>query len=187
MIRRKSIMNPEAPPFSSAPVPPTTRELLAKGRLPYTGEAPTRRTMSPAHQLELINRFPGLYRHASDAPTARAEPFSHEGFACGGGWFGIIDRLSTVLVQDPYLAVGQLKEKMGRLRVYLHSVEGAPAPDPAVDARLEAALSAAEEESKRTCELCGQLGVSPDPQNWVGVRCPSCAALDVLEALGDRF
>ncbi len=163
-------------------VPSSTRAFLEAGKLPYFGLPPDRRTMTPAHQLELINRYPGLYRHAGNQPTNQAEPFAREGFSCGDGWFEIIDRLSAKLVEDPYLVVGQLKEKMGRLRVYLHSAEGTPPPDPALDARLDVAMEAAEEESKRTCELCGQPGVSLNPQNWVGVRCPFCAALDDLEA-----
>ncbi len=154
MLRRKLIaLNPEARPTSNEPVPPPTRELLAKGLLPYSGQKPDRRTMTPAHQLSLIERYPGLYRHAATTPTMTVEPFAREGFACGDGWFGILDRLSAKLVAYPHLVVGQVKEKMGVLRVYFAHLEGVPEPDPELDDRLDAEVEAAREESRHACEI----------------------------------
>jgi hypothetical protein len=46
-------------------------------------------------------------------------PFARFGFECGDGWHGLIDRLSLKLAADPNLVVGQLKEKMGLLTIYL--------------------------------------------------------------------
>jgi hypothetical protein len=142
--------------------------------------------MTPAHQLELIERYPGLYRHAGDDPTQRAYPFARDAFSCGDGWFGIIDRLSAKLVEDPYLIVSQVKEKFGTLRVYFHAQDGAPTPDPELDARLDAEMAAALDESKRTCELCGQPGVYLTDRKWVAVRCTFCAALDDLEMTASK-
>jgi hypothetical protein len=167
------------------PVPSPTREFLAAGLLPYFGFPPDRWSMTPAHQLELIDRHPGLYRCASDAPTQRANPFAREGFACGDGWFGILERLSAKLVEDPYLIVSQCKEKFGLLRIYFHSESGSPAPDPQIDARLDAALEAAVEESKRTCELCGQPGEYLTDHKCVKVLCAACVALE--EDRADRL
>jgi len=182
MLRRKLIgLKREARAASPEPVPPPAREILAKGLLPYFGHLPDRLTMTPAHQLDLITRYPGLYRCAGDAPTMQAEPFARHGFDCGDGWFAIIERLSTKLVADPHLVVGQVKQKMGVLRVYFAHVDGAPEPDPELDAQLDAEVDASREESKRTCELCGQP--SPDGprtniHKWVSVRCESCGWLD---------
>ena len=182
MLRRKLIaLNPEARPTSNEPVPPPTRELLAKGLLPYSGQKPDRRTMTPAHQLSLIERYPGLYRHAATTPTMTVEPFAREGFACGDGWFGILDRLSAKLVADPRLVVGQVKEKMGVLRVYFAHLEGVPEPDPELDDRLDAEVEAAREESRHTCEICGRPspeGPHTDINHWITVRCESCGWLD---------
>jgi hypothetical protein len=187
MLRRRSILIPlemltpegralreELAKRPRPPTPPPARELLAKGLMPYSGEPPDDEMMTPAHQLYLIERFPGLYRHAGDAPTSQARPFARDTFACGDGWFDIIERLSAKLALDPHLIVSQLKEKMGVLRVYLHSQDGAPAPDPELDAQLDAEVDAARDESQRTCELCGQPGTYGARGGHLCVRCTLC-------------
>ena len=135
--------------------------------------------MTVAHARHLIETYPALYKHA-DSPAVGASPaFARDGFGCGDGWFGIIDRLSTKLVEDPYLVVVQVKEKMGELRVYLDRVDGAPEPDPALAARLGAERTAAREASRRTCELCGAPGkLEETSRHWLFVRCKSCGWLD---------
>jgi len=70
---------------------------------------------------------------------------------------------------------------MGVLRVYFHAQDDAPAPAPELDARLDAEMAAALDESKRTCELCGQPGEYLTGRKWVAVRCAFCEALDDLE------
>jgi hypothetical protein len=157
------------------PVPPTARECVGQGLLPY-GLAPERRSMTPAHMRTLIERHPGLYRHADDKPVPTSEPFAREGFACGDGWFSIIKRLSVKLAEDSNLVVSQLKEKMGRLVVYFDA--GEPA-SPELEAATDAVLDAATKESERTCELCGDLGkVIVSLSHWVTVRCGPCDWLD---------
>jgi uncharacterized protein with HEPN domain len=83
------------------------------------------------------------------------------------------------LVEDPYLVVVQVKEKMGELRVYLDRVDRAPEPAPALAARLAAERTAAREASRRTCELCGAPGkLEETSRHWLFVRCKSCGWLD---------
>lgn len=157
---------------------PTVRECLAQGLGPYRS-LPRRGDMTVAHARHLIETYPALYRHA-DSPVIGSSPsFAREGFACGDGWFGIIDRLSTKLVEDPHLVVVQVKEKMGELRVYLDAVDGEPEPDPAFAARLDAERTAARKASRRTCELCGAPGkLEETSRHWLFVRCKSCSWLD---------
>jgi uncharacterized protein with HEPN domain len=161
------------------PVPPTVRECVAQG-LSAFGFPPERRSMSPEHTRELIERYPGLYRHADDKPVPTSEPFAREGFACGDGWFTLIERLSLKLAEDPNLVVSQVKEKFGRLVVYFDDSELA---SPEVEAATDAALDQATEESKRTCELCGNPGTITQHKEWYSARCEPCLWIaDIIEA-----
>ena len=148
----------------------TVREWLARGLLPE-GMEPDREEQSPAQMLELIDKYPGLYRHADSRPGLGAPPFAREGFAIGVGWFGIVERLSARLAADPNLAVGQLKEKMGLLTVYFEPSESS---SPETEAATDRALEEARAESGRTCEICGAPGVLAKRGHTVGVRCEAC-------------
>jgi uncharacterized protein with HEPN domain len=160
------------------PVPPTVRECASQGLLPY-GLSPSRTAMSPAHTLELVGRYPGLYCHADDKPVSSSEPFASEGFACGDGWFRIIDRLSAKLVADPNLVVSQLKQKNGLLRVYFDLGELA---SPKIEAMTDAALRKACKESRRICEVCGVMGVYEERgDERLGVLCEPCNWLNDME------
>lgn len=181
---------------------PTARECFARGLAAY-GLQPSRKIMTPTHQLELIERYPGLYRMSDDEPTLSARAFSREGFAVGDGWFDIIDRLSAKLSADPNLVVVQLKEKMALLTVYLDVDEEPARPSrlmirrthlkgklallsahlsPILTRGLEAAMVAARKESSRTCEICGAPGVLIDNgRGWLCVRCDPCEWLDEME------
>ncbi len=161
------------------PTPPTVRECLARGRLPYDFP-PGRKSMSPVHQRELIERYPGLYRHADDEPVLSSAPFARFGFEVGDGWLAVIDRLSEKLVADPKLVVGQLKEKMGLLVIHFDVTELA---SPEVEAATDAAYNEAREESKRTCEVCGEPGAYKNRDHHIGPLCEPCDWLDdIVEA-----
>ena len=91
----------------SSPTAPTVREWLAQGLLPH-GFKPDRKTMSPTHMRELVERYPNLYRLANEKPVSPCEQFTRYAFTCGDGWFSIIDRLSAKLAADPNLVVVQV-------------------------------------------------------------------------------
>lgn len=161
------------------PIPPTVKECAAQGLLPC-GFTPSRTAMSPAHTLKLLSRYPYLYSHADDKPVSSSEPFASEGFACGDGWFTIIDRLSAKLAADPNLVVGQLKQKQGLLRIYFDV--GEPA-SPKIEAMTDAALRKACGESRRICEVCGVQGSYKTLGPRVGVLCePDAWLIDGEEA-----
>lgn len=94
------------------------------------------------------------------------KPWSMGGvLACvGAGW----ERLVTQLVEDLF-ALGwdgtllQIKEKFGGLRFYIGESTDA----------IAARIAAAEEESYRTCDLCGAPGVLRRGR-WLVVRCGEC-------------
>jgi uncharacterized protein with HEPN domain len=154
-----------------SPVRLTAHQWLAKGLLPY-GHLPYRRTMSPVHQLELVERYPGLYRVADNPPIGMSSPFAREGFAVGDGWFRLIERLSAKMATDPELVVAQVKEKFGTLRFYL-KLGANLRPD------LRLARDRAVRESAHTCEVCGNPGkLLTRWRGWLAVRCGPCHWLD---------
>jgi hypothetical protein len=123
--------------------------------------------MALRHPLALSEmRWPSERRGSRKAwATARW------GIECHAGWRGIVERLLGQLEvaiaaqpadrRDQYRII-QIKEKFGRLIVYLAS-EGTPA--------MKAAIEAAADESVRTCELCGEPGVLTERRCWWGARC----------------
>ena len=135
--------------------------------------------MSPAHVLELLERYPSLYREARTTPSNRACRFAIDGFCIGDGWHGIVDRLSAKLSADPNLCAWQIKEKYGSLRV--HFCDQDTPSDPLLGKVTDAALDKATRESMRTCEICGKPGTLTRRRNWVSVRCKPCLKADDAE------
>ena len=92
-------------------------------------------------------------------------------FECFKGWRPILGRLleqlECAIVQQPVEAQGdfriiQIKQKFGRLRVYLSKTA---TPD------MRAAIDEAEEESTTTCEVCSVPGQLVDRNGWTSVKC----------------
>lgn len=139
----------------------------ARAKAPGDQVAPHR--MRPAHVVALLKRYPALYAEGWREPSLRASLFAQEGFACGDGWFGIVERLSAELAADPGLRVLSLGDDTGRLTV---KIGGRDSPG------MRAAIATAEEESARTCELCGRPGVQARGA-LCGARCVPCSAKPV--------
>ncbi len=88
---------------------------------------------------KLINDYPSLYRN---------QAFENYGFACGQGWFTIINTISKLLSHDKTIKVQQVKEKLGGLSYHY---EGGDDYESGV-------TMIAELISKATCEICGAPG-----------------------------
>ena len=172
-LRTAGFSNPNALKLN-IPTPPTLRECLARG-LFGSGNSPNGDSseMSVEHSKQLIERHPGLYRLADASPVPSSPPFAREGFACGDGWFWLVDRLSAKLSADPNLVVGQLKEKLGLLRVYF---EPSPLPPDEIEEATDAALAEAVADSRVTCERCGKPGKHAQREGYWSVECDACAA-----------
>jgi uncharacterized protein with HEPN domain len=136
--------------------------------------------MSIAHSKQLIERYPSLYRLADAPPVPSSPPFAREGFACGDGWFKIVDRLSAKLSADPNLVIGQIKEKLGLLRIYF---EPSPLPPDEIEEATDAALAEAVAESRVTCEWCGRPGKHAQREGRWSIMCGACAAKDARRRL----
>lgn len=79
---------------------------------------------------------------------------------CGTGWKRLIDPLIERADREG-AKVQQIKEKFGRLRVYL---------DFASD-ELYDLIDQAEVDSAKVCELCGQPGVMMTKGGWLKTVC----------------
>jgi hypothetical protein len=102
-------------------------------------------------EQRLVERWPAWFNMEGDIRETLM-PF---GFAHGDGWFDLVWRLCKHL--EPVVAVAekrtgrsfqvlQVKEKFGGLRFYTKFNNDA----------ISALIEAAEIESRRTCEVCGQ-------------------------------
>lgn len=122
----------------------------------------------PPDDMDILERYPALF---GLAPGAKRLTLINSGFACGAGWYPILDglfaELETIRQEDILtgLKVIQVKEKFGGLRVY---VDGG-------NERVHARIALAETEAAETCEGCG--GPSPGVRShggWLGNLCDSC-------------
>jgi len=98
-------------------------------------------------------------------------------FECGPGWYYILRELSQKITyhlkervdrgrdqETDEPLVCQVKEKYGGLRYYVNSTF-----DEVYDM-----IAAAERESLRTCEECGESGKQYSRNRWVILRCKEC-------------
>jgi hypothetical protein len=121
--------------------------------------------MHPELDDALVTDFPALYRnrHGDRRETGMCYGFP------GDGWERLIRRMSETL--EPFctttdLQAGQVKEKVGALRVSLSSSR--PIPD-----EVCAAVARAESESRRICEGCGAPG-KQRRLRWIRTLCVDC-------------
>jgi hypothetical protein len=117
-------------------------------------------------ESSLVERWPSWFNVGGD-PMFNAMA---RGFAHGDGWFDILWRLCADL--EPLVVeieketgerfrVLQVKEKFGTLRFYVSG------HTDAIDRRI----AEAQEESSRTCEICGQPGRRHEAGGWIQVTC----------------
>jgi hypothetical protein len=108
----------------------------------------------------------------------------------GSGWHPLLMRLhEQLLAVSPTYSVQQVKEKYGVLRIQPYTgmlrhmslgYSDWPDPDQAARYRAEddaamALIHAAEQESARICEACGNPGKARD-RTWIKTLCDDCAA-----------
>ncbi len=99
-------------------------------------------------------------RGLKDVPLSRLQE------EVGPGWSGILERLTEALFPMGWNGVVlQCKEKFGGLRFYT-----AETTDD-----MDTLISAAENESYKTCEQCGAAGV-PRSGGWIKTMCDEHAA-----------
>ena len=108
--------------------------------------------MSPEREAERERRHPYFV----------AGNLLDRGCAHHDGWFDLLDRtLTAIEVSQPGgVALVQVKQKLGKLRIYADDCNAASA----------AAIAAAEAESATVCEVCGSPGTLRADQRFA-TRC----------------
>lgn len=120
--------------------------------------------MNSEKTKELFAKYPTFFK-PEKGPMETLMCF---GLECDEGWYDILDRLFkaiTDLKPEKTFEVIQVKEKFGGLRVYC---------DYSTD-EIEDLIMKAEEESYRTCEICGKPGKMCSDGGWMKTLCPDCA------------
>jgi hypothetical protein len=93
---------------------------------------------------KLRQKYPSLY---CDRDGDKTKTSMHMEFACGDGWYELIDVVSGLLTEhNPEIRAEQIKEKLGTLRFY-HS----PVDDYSIGIE-----TAAGQLSCHICEVCGE-------------------------------
>jgi len=144
--------------------------------------------MSPEYEKQLRDKYPNLFRKVRRVGRGPA-PIETRGIECEDGWYDILDSLfdhlmrpldwvkaSSSNVADPdkvraaperefkrLPALIQVKEKLGRLRIYIHGG----------NRRVGELVAFAEQHSGKVCEICGRTGIFRN-DGWLRVRCDEC-------------
>lgn len=122
--------------------------------------------MNKRRELALVKRFPELFREYGSTPQQSAMAF---GCAIGDGWHDLFvmlcEDLDEVRKEDlKDLRFVQVKEKFGRLRVYL-------SPNNEATNELTNEYEIA---SGFICERCGNAGRIEIREAWLKCLCRSC-------------
>jgi len=112
----------------------------------------------------LVKKYPGIFQQYGGDMR---ETCMHWGIACGSGWFKLIDKLCNDLSKYPEVVASQVKEKFGGLRFYIEGV------DKDHSDAIYNHIDAAEGESLKTCEDCGEPGKTRGG-GWVRTLCNQC-------------
>jgi ribosomal protein L37AE/L43A len=116
-----------------------------------------------------VEKYPKLFVNYHKRPI---EHPMGRGFCCGNGWFFILNELWERIgpYEDEDLVIGQVKQKLGGLRVYKDYPHQGPGR---MDIRY--AISGTEVKSFHVCEMCGQPGRRRGG-DWIFTLCEKCAA-----------
>ena len=136
---------------------------------PKTNHSTLRSAMDLKLTQSLYDDFPSLFQRHT---LGMDQSCMYFGIQVLSGWYHILYRLSssisTVVSEktlDPQeYCYEQIKEKFGLLRVYMCG---------GTTQEMAQAIQRAEEESARTCEVCGREGQQTN-KGWMRVRCKDC-------------
>lgn len=116
---------------------------------------------------QLVERYSKIFRDRHEKSVKHTlMPF---GFACGDGWYDLIDHLCETLDEEnPEVVAFQVKEKFGGLRFYVNG---------ATDRGYQL-INAAEYASLCICEWCGRAGSIKGASGWMRTLCKKHRALE---------
>ncbi len=111
-----------------------------------------------------VKKYPNMFKGYHMTP--HQSPMSW-GFACGNGWFDLMDQLWKDLSKYEDVEVIQVKEKLSVLTVYIKSKHD----------KARGLTGTAMRDSSIICEMCGQLGERRSG-SWLFTLCDDCHGLD---------
>jgi hypothetical protein len=117
---------------------------------------------------KLVEKYPEIF---ADRHGDKRETLMCWGFACGDGWYWLIDRLCSSLQWDtdmngePQVVAVQVKEKFGVLCFYVKTAT----PEQHSMIRFAESLSA------HICEDCGTTENMGKTSGWLKNICEDCA------------
>ena len=106
-------------------------------------------------------------------PTNLQEGLMAFGFECGEGWDllleDLFEKIDKIVKREKIenFRVVQVKEKYGSLRVYCDYS----------NKEIEELIDKAEEESYKTCEMCGSKDGVTQSKGWISSLCKKCIKL----------
>lgn len=119
-------------------------------------------------QENLFNRFDNMFkeRHLDMTQTCMCW-----GISCGNGWFKLLWELCENIekVSSKQFRVTQVKEKFGELRFYTRPIREEQSPNK--NEAIRKYISQAEEQSAKTCEVCGEPGSLRKCRGWYFTAC----------------
>lgn len=135
-------------------------------------------------QSQLVARHPDLFNQESnDRVTTPGYPTT------GDGWRDLVETaigriaIAVAAVPSGSLKIGQIKEKFGRLRLYLDKRNSLP---EATCAAIDEAICLAEARSACTCETCGAEGRLYDKGGYMFTACDQHAQGKAVEVRPGR-
>ena len=118
-------------------------------------------------EKKLIDKYPTLFQNVGKSPQ---ETCMSWGMECGDGWYNLIDKLcSDLLDLNPTVVADQVKEKFGGLRFYAHFTAD---EIKRKNEEVWGLIDKAEAKSYIICEVCGAEGQLSTTGNWLKTLCP---------------
>ena len=119
--------------------------------------------------LNTTNKLVKKYSEFFQSPNFNIE--------CAKGWNDILENMFKEFIKENIkLRISQIKEKYGSLRVYIEF------PGSMEDySKTEKIIHKAEEESRKTCELCGKKATVKNVKGWYSCICVRCRMIEKLK------
>ena len=111
-------------------------------------------------QNELIQKYPDL---CQETKLTIYQSCMAWGFEVGNGWYNLLDELLEKLSKFDGVALAQVKEKFGSLRVYIHGGSD----------EVHDLIHEYEAKSAKICETCGEPGKIRG-RGWLRATCDIC-------------
>jgi hypothetical protein len=118
---------------------------------------------------KLVKKYPDALSEYGSDPRHSCMAW---GFACGDGWYKIIEELCEKVGNIPGFKFAQVKEKFGALTIYY---DGPNTEDDRAIVRK--AINEAENKSVVICETCGEKGERASQGGWLSTECKKCKIL----------